>query len=177
MQSVRFCFASIIICAATITAQGLFTRAIAGPLEDVCKTVRPLNNDQYKFATPIRSQLGNNKSPIVRFQENATLINVTNQTRFTAANAKVYDSKGNFLFSAGRLTCDATPRGECFSRYKYAGSTLTRDFITRAAKATGEKRANVKFYWQVNPTSKACVAAFANRCQNVKVRAPCNKTL
>jgi len=177
MQSVRFCFASIMICAAAITALGAFTTAGASSLEDVCKTVRPLNNDQYKFATPIRSQFGNNKSPIVRFQENATLINVTNQTRFTAANANVYDSKGNFLFSAGRLTCDGTPRGSCFSRYKYQGSVLTRTFLTRAAKKTGERRANVKFYWQVNPTTKACVAVVANRCQNVKVRAPCNKTI
>lgn len=162
----------------TVVGIGGFVRAThAAPPLKVCATVRELNNDQYKFATPVRSQLGNNASPIVYFQENPTLINITNQTKFTAANAKVYDSKGNYLFSAQRLTCDNTPRGECYSRYKYVGSTKTREFISQAARKTGERRSAVKFYWQVNPTTKACVAAVAYKCQNVKVRAPCNKTI
>lgn len=171
----RNIFTSVL--AATICIASSAMPTLAAPPLKVCATVRELNRDQYKFATPVRSQLGNNASPIVYFQENPTLINITNQTKFTAANAKVYDSKGNYLFSAQRLTCDNLPRGECYSRYKYVGSTKTRQFISQAARKTGERRSAVKFYWQVNPTTKACVAAVAYKCQNVKVRAPCNKTI
>jgi hypothetical protein len=169
----------IALLAATVaTVFGLLAPAQALPPTSVCATVRELERDQYKFATPIRAQLGNNASPVVRFQENPTLINVTNRTPFTAANARVFDANGNFLFSAQRLFCDSRPRGVCFSRYKYTGSTLTRQFMTRAARATGERRTEVKFYWQVNPRTKACIATFANRCMNVNMnRVPCNGRL
>ena len=171
----RTIIGAVAVCGVLVSA---VSTASAVPPTRVCRTVVPQGQNQYKFATPQRAVFGDNSSPITYFKFNPTLINMTNRPRFTAGWANVFDVEGNLLFTARKLFCDSTPRGVCFDRYKYEGSTTTQQFITRIVQRTSvNRRADAVFYWQVDRARKVCVATRANRCSNVKVRFPCNRDI
>ena len=165
----------IVLLLASIFSIGAFESS--AQIANVCKQVRDLGVCQYKNNSPQRAQFGNNKSPIVSFNLNPTIIftnergNCGNQAKLSSAN--IYDSKGNLLCSgAQRLGCDAK-RGTCLSRYKADPNKCNTRNVRRAAvKNTGSPA----IYWKV-ATNVCYKVPDAGKCYNVKVRDLCSKTI
>lgn len=140
-------------------------------LTTVCPTYRELGRDQYKSNTPQRT--GGVGTALVGFTENPSIIFIkTNPAKL--GQAKVYDKKGNLLFSAPRLSCASRPkgyfRGECLSRYKAnVKNASTRVMRRKAIRQTGSPEA----FWKVSST--LCVRVMdLGKCYNVKVRGKCD---